>query len=67
MLNSTKISMWFGLCKCSECRKPRMHHAHKRREWEYKKIYKKLRKLLWKTQKIEDYEDVDFTTGKYTD
>ena len=67
MLSSTKMSMGFWLCKCADCRKKRLHHAHRWREREYKRIYKKLRKPLWKTQKIEDYEDIDFTTGKYTD
>ena len=67
MLNSTKISMWFGLCKCADCRKPRMHHAHKWRKYEYHRIFRKLRKKLWATDNVEKYEDIDFTTGKYTD
>lgn len=67
MLSSTKISMWFWLCKCADCRKPWMHHAHRLRQAEYHKIFRKLRKRLWQTQKIEKYEDIDFTTGKYTD
>lgn len=67
MLSSNKISMWFWLCKCSECRKPRRHKVHKRRKLEYHKIFRKLRKKLWATENVDKYEDIDFTTWKYTD
>ena len=67
MLNSTKISMWFGLCNCRQYRKPRRHRVHKERKDEYHRMFRKLRKKLWSTQKVEEYEDIDFQTCKYTD
>lgn len=67
MLNSNHISMWFGLCKCADCRKPRMHRRYRIRQYEYDKIKKKRRRKFRPTQSIEKFEDFDFTTCVYTD
>ena len=59
--------MGFGLCKCADYRKPRKHRRYRIRQYEYDKITKRWRKKYRPTQKVEKFEDFDFTTCKYTD
>ena len=61
MLNSTKMSMWFGLCKCKNCRHYYWKHKkNKFRAYEYKRIRRQIRRQWAK-------EDLDIKSVHYTD
>lgn len=54
------MSMWFGLCKCEQCRKKKWHRKNKARADEYKRIRRQIR-MQWAK------EDLDIKSCHYTD